>query len=114
MPPKALKKFQEICSEIRDIEEENPEEYVKHVLRNINSAQKKELTEAESMAINVANLLIPMLGSIIRKSKPVKVEAAVRVIAYRLDELEQYSRRENIRITGLKEEEHEDLKMKVI
>ena len=81
---------------------------------NLNGVPKKELSDSENMAVNVANLLVPLLDVIVRKSKPVKVECAVRINAYKLDELEQYGRRENLRISGFKEEENDDLKKRVI
>jgi hypothetical protein len=113
MPPK--KKFNDMCADLLDTQGDDPEDYVRNVMKGLGNVNKKDMTDTEQMAVNVSALLIPLLTNIIAKTKATtKIECALRVNAYKLDELEQYGRRENVRISGIKEEEGENLKQKIV
>ena len=81
---------------------------------------KKSKTEHEKTALAVAKLLTPILSAVVtRIMEPVnngtqKMQAAIRKNSYDLDKLQQYGRRENLRISGLPEEEGENLKDKIV
>ena len=76
-------------------------------------------SEADKMALAAAKVLIPVLRTAIGPSvepavaKSAKMRAGFRKNAYNLDKLQQYGRRENLRIAGIAEEEWENLKEKV-
>ena len=80
--------------------------------------------ESDNIAVNVVNLLLPAIGVLTTRvlddgftqlSGVVnRVKAGVRRNSYDIDRLEQYTRRENLRITGLQEENEEDLNSKLI
>lgn len=72
---------------------------------------KKSKNEHEKNAVAVAKILAPiLLTNISRSMEPaaqgtLKMKAAIRKNTYDLDKLQQYGRRENLRINGLPEEE---------
>ena len=121
MPPKNLKKIQDLCSDlVARAEEDEPEHFVNNATKMMNGVNKKDLTEAEIMSVNISSILLPLLNVTVLKSmeknspQSQKICSAVRVNLYKIDELEQYGRRENLRITGLLETEGENLKNKLI
>ena len=71
------------------------------------------------MALSVARIITPIIVAISRAAEPAtsastKIKAAVRRNASDIDKLQQYVRRENIRIHGMMEEFAENLKKKVV
>ena len=77
---------------------------------------KLSKNEHEKNAIAVAKVLGPILSTAITRSMmgTTKMQSAIRKNCFDLDTLQQYGRRENLRISGLQEEEGENLKTKVL
>ena len=81
---------------------------------------KKPKNENDKMALSVAKVLVPIITTVVSKScepsvsKSLKYGAGIHKNAYDLDKLQQYGRRENMRIAGLPETENENLREKVI
>ena len=80
---------------------------------------KRPKSEADKMALAVAMVLVPVLTTAIRRSvepavaKTVKMGAGIRKNPYDLDKLQEYGRRENLRVAGITEEEGENLREKI-
>ena len=81
---------------------------------------KKSKNEHEKNALAVTKILAPILSTAISRSMEpaaqgtLKMKAAIRKKTYDLDKLQQYGRRENLRINGIPEEEGENLKAKIL
>ena len=77
---------------------------------------KRAKNDHEKNAIAVAKILGPILSTAISRAvEPVskgtqKMQSAIRKNTYDLDKLQQYGRRENLRLHGIAEEEGENLK----
>ena len=77
---------------------------------------KRAKNDHEKNAIAVAKILGPILSTAISRAvEPVskgtqKMQSAIRKNTYDLDKLQQYGRRENLRLHGIVEEEGENLK----
>ena len=90
-------------------EEEEEDEFVTEAMQDLSNLKVKK-KNTDKIAYNVAKILIPFLGKTVRSSvesysvpKPdfEKPKANIRVNKYENDRLEQYTRRENIRIHNL-------------
>jgi hypothetical protein len=118
MPPKFnVKRFNELCTELLEIDGGDPDRYISDVMKGIGAAPRDKMNEHENMAITIASLIVPLIGNVITKQNTPtvkKIEAATRVNRYKIDELEQYGRRENLRINGIKEDTDENVKQKVV
>lgn len=126
-PPKngkaKMKTFNDLCAVFADacsdIEEGNGDP-VTGLIENLRtSAQNVSgLNESDQTAIKVVNLLLPavnvissnIVGKYVRthESSIKNISSVVRRNSYEIDKLNQYSRKENIRISGLQEVEGTD------
>jgi hypothetical protein len=75
-----------MCAELIETHGEEPNEYIKTVMKGLEKVSKKDMSDTELMAVHVSTLLILLLTNIIAKSKSTtKLECAMRVNAYKLD-----------------------------
>ena len=92
--------------------------FVSEILDTLEAKRPKN--DAEKTAISVAKILTPIMATTFNWAmepamKGIKqMQSAIRVNCYANDSLQQYGRRENLRISGLPEEEGENLRLKVI
>ena len=123
MPPKSNQKtagkhFAELCNFIKDkcseIKEENVS--VEDTLEALNARINRDtdkLSESEKTATNVMFMLMPVIDALtsykrddtlqIHETKINRLQAGMRNNEYATDALAQYSRRENVRISGVAE-----------
>lgn len=98
--------------------DEDEDSLIHDMLENLNN--KHGETEHGKLALAVAKLVAPIItaavsaASNLPTASSIRVKSAVRVNAYELDKLQQYGRKENIRISGIPEEEGEDLKAVIV
>ena len=92
--------------------------FVSEILDTLEAKRPKN--DAEKTAISVAKILTPIMATTFNRvmepaMKGIKqMQSAIRVNCYANDSLQQYGRRENLRISGLPEEKRENLRLKVI
>ena len=123
--------FAELCGFIKDkcsnLKEDNIS--VNDAIEDLNdhfSNEGDKLSDTEKTALNVITLLLPVLNALvanrkdetlsIHETKINRLQVGVRKNEYASDALDQYSRRENVRITGIPEGEgtEENLVDKII
>lgn len=123
-PKKKNKSFNEVCSNFAEacsgIESDanNPANELLDLLK-ASTENSQALNESEMTAVKVMQLLLPAVNVLsstmiikncaVQDAKIEKIYSAVRLNAYAIDNQNQYSRRENLRIAGINEEEGEDL-----
>ncbi|CAG2235955.1 unnamed protein product [Mytilus edulis] len=123
-PKKKTKSFNEVCSNFAEacsgIESDanNPANELLDLLK-ASTENSQALNESEMTAVKVMQLLLPAVNVLsstmiikncaVQDAKIEKIYSAVRLNAYAIDNQNQYSRRENLRIAGINEEEGEDL-----
>ncbi|CAC5414121.1 unnamed protein product [Mytilus coruscus] len=93
--------FVEACAEM-NLDNQDPVSELITQLRS-SSENQQGLSDSDMVAIKVVNLLLPA------NVKIEKIRSGVRLNSYEIDKQNQYSRRENLRITGIGETEHEDV-----
>ena len=98
-------------------EESTSEKLTRELIEELEG--KKPKNENDKMALSVAKVLVPIITTVVSKScepsvsKSLKYGAGICKKAYDLDKLQQYGRRENMRIAGLPETENENVREKV-
>ncbi|CAC5376004.1 unnamed protein product [Mytilus coruscus] len=109
--------FVEACAEMNL----DSQDAVSELITQLRSSSENQqgLSDSDMVAIKVVNLLLPAVSVIATKivssstdTQNVKIEKirlGVRIHSYEIDKQNQYSRRENLRITGIGETEHEDV-----
>ena len=119
--------FETLCSNVGDLcstSDENDEDVIpklQEMLRD--QADQPGLDKNTATAVAVTQLLLPVMGMTNRsvekrlaqtETSINKLRASVRLNAYENDRLQQYTRRENIRISGIPEVDGEQLKGKIV
>jgi len=107
--------FADACSDI-DFETDDPASDLLATLR-ATTENSQGLNESDMTAVKVMQLLLPAVNVLTNRmviknyatqdAKIEKIYSAVRLNRYAIDSQNQYSRRENIRISGIVEEEDE-------
>ena len=108
--------FMDACSDIEDCDGDPVSDLIEQL--RASSQNVSGLNESDMTAIKVVNLLLPavnvisskIVGKSVREhdEKINKLCSVVRINAYEIDKQNQYSRRENIRISGIQEDEDTD------
>ncbi|CAG2199234.1 unnamed protein product [Mytilus edulis] len=110
--------FAEACSGIES-DANNPANELLDLLKASTENSQALNESGEMTAVKVMQLLLPAVNVLsstmiikncaVQDAKIEKIYSAVRLNAYAIDNQNQYSRRENLRIAGINEEEGEDL-----
>ena len=116
--------FETLCTNVDDLcnsAVDNDDEVIPRIQEMLR--EQPGLDQNSATAVAVAQLLLPVMGM---TNKSVdkrlasqetainKLRASVRLNAYENDRLQQYTRRENIRISGVNENDGERLKTKIV
>ena len=118
--------FEALCLNVGDLydvdsEEEDVIPKIQEMLRE--KADQPGLNENSATAVAVSQLLLPVMrvtmGTVEKRLYTTetavnKMRAAVRLNAYENDKLQQYTRRENVRMSGLAKVDGENSKLKII
>lgn len=121
MPPRTVKSgkhFSELCTFIKDkcydikVDHASVDDTLEAMNDRFNRDSEK-LSESEKTALNVMAMLMPMIDALIsskrdetlvlHETKINRLQAGVRNNEYSTDALAQYSRKENVRLSGVKE-----------
>lgn len=113
------KTFNNACADI-STDSPNPASELLTLIKTSTDESHSQLNESDLTALKVMQLMLPAVNVLTTKSvarsfemqdaKIEKILSAVRVNRYAIDNQNQYSRRENVRIAGIPEEEQEDQK----
>jgi len=132
MPPKNSNKgkvFSDICSYIKDKCDEFKENNVSvdetiGLLTDRFAKEGEKFPESEKTALNVISLMLPVLDALVttrrektfavHETKINRLQVSVRNNEYVSDSLAQYSRKDNIRVSGVPEVDQEDLVQAII
>lgn len=114
--------FKEACLDLNLKSSKDPVSDILDTLK-AKSRESSGLSGEDNIAINVVNLLLPAMGLITMKAfddgfskaevTTNKLKAGVRKNSYDVDRLEQYTRRENLRFSGVKEDDPDNLEGKI-
>ena len=118
--------FEALCVNVGDLcnvdsDEEDVIPKIQEMLKE--KSEQPGLDKNSATAVAVTQLLLPVMrvtmGTVEKRLSNTetavnKMRSAVRLNAYENDRLQQYTRRENVRISGIAEVDGENLKLKII